>query len=211
MRSAWTSLLGQGQSSPSSTQDVDPGRRPEHYLQVCGSHALTTLLRGVLLPGTGPLQEGPVVVPDLDAGLHHARHLGGDYGQRLALQVRIVPVAGDVSLELVAEAFSRSRMSTCPASPNVGRSRALPYEKQIVIEKPKATLQLQPPTRVARIPTTSPGAVRASLYRLASCTHPTCSADHAIRSGAANSMLDFFPQTPSLWPIANNDAYSTND
>ena len=45
-------------SSPSSTRDVDPGRRPEHYLQGRGSHALTALLRGVLPPGTGPSTKG---------------------------------------------------------------------------------------------------------------------------------------------------------
>ena len=51
-----------------------------------------------------PLDEGPVVGTGLDDGVHHARHLGGDRGQRLAPQVGIVPVAGDVALELVAEA-----------------------------------------------------------------------------------------------------------
>jgi hypothetical protein len=45
-------------SSPSSTRDVDPGRRPEHCLQGRGSHALTALLRGVLPPGTGPSTKG---------------------------------------------------------------------------------------------------------------------------------------------------------
>ena len=50
------------------------------------------------------LDEGPVVVTTFDDGVHHARHLGGDRGQRLAPQVGIVPIAGDVALELVAEA-----------------------------------------------------------------------------------------------------------
>ena len=44
--------------SPSSTRDTNPGRRPEHYLQGRGSHALTALLRGVLPPGTGPSTKG---------------------------------------------------------------------------------------------------------------------------------------------------------
>ena len=45
-----------------------------------------------------------MIVTALDDGVHHARHLGGDRGQRLAPRVGIVPVAGDVALELVAEA-----------------------------------------------------------------------------------------------------------
>jgi hypothetical protein len=36
--------------------------------------------------------------------VHHARHLGGGRGERLAPQVRVVPVPGDVALELGAEA-----------------------------------------------------------------------------------------------------------
>ena len=51
------------------------------------------------------LDEGPVIVTALDNGVHHAGHLGGNCGQRLAPKIGIVPIAGDVALELVAEAI----------------------------------------------------------------------------------------------------------
>src|SRR3954452_10246343 len=89
--------------SPSLTRDADPGRRPEHYLQgrCC---ALTAHAERGSPTWYRPLNEGPVIGTALDDRVHHAGHLGGDCGQRLAPQVGIVPITGDVALELVAEA-----------------------------------------------------------------------------------------------------------
>src|SRR5688572_30216238 len=51
-----------------------------------------------------PLDKGPVIGTALDQRVNHTGHLGGDRGQRLAPPIGIVPVPGDVALELVAEA-----------------------------------------------------------------------------------------------------------
>ena len=50
-----------------------------------------------------PLEEGAVVDTALDDGVRGARHLGGDRRERLASQVRVVPVPGEITLELVTE------------------------------------------------------------------------------------------------------------
>src|SRR3954452_22869708 len=50
------------------------------------------------------LNEGPVIGTALDNRVHHAGHLDGDCGQRLAPQVGVVPIACDGALELVAKA-----------------------------------------------------------------------------------------------------------
>ncbi len=49
-------------------------------------------------------EEGPVVGTSLDEGVSDARHLGGDGGKRLAPEILIVAILGDMALELVAEA-----------------------------------------------------------------------------------------------------------
>ena len=51
-----------------------------------------------------PLDEGSVIDTGLDDGVNNAGHLGGDRSQRLAPQIGIVPVSGDIALELVTEA-----------------------------------------------------------------------------------------------------------
>ena len=51
-----------------------------------------------------PLDEGPIVGTALDDGVHDARHLGGNGCQRLALEIGIVAISGDVALELGSEA-----------------------------------------------------------------------------------------------------------
>src|SRR3954454_1290681 len=51
-----------------------------------------------------PLNKGPVIGTAFDDRVHHAGHLGGDRGQRLAPQVGVVPIACDGALELVAKA-----------------------------------------------------------------------------------------------------------
>lgn len=51
-----------------------------------------------------PFEEGPVVCPAFDDCVNHARHLGGNGGQRLALEVGTGPIPCDVALELVPEA-----------------------------------------------------------------------------------------------------------
>ncbi len=53
----------------------------------------------------------------------------------------------------------------------------------------ETTLQRCPPPRVARIPSASPGGVRASLYRLAGCARPTGCADQATHGGATHRTL----------------------
>src|SRR3954454_4014131 len=90
-------------SSPSLTRDADPGRRPAHSRQG-RCRALTAHAERGSPTWYRPLNEGPVIGTALDDRVHHARHLDGDCGQRLAPQVRIVPITCDVALDLVAEA-----------------------------------------------------------------------------------------------------------
>src|SRR3954452_16437428 len=90
-------------SSPSLTRDADPGRRPEHYLQG-RCRALTAHAERGSPTWHRPLNKGPVTGTAFDDRVHDAGHFGGDRGQRLAPQVGIVPVAGNIALELVAEA-----------------------------------------------------------------------------------------------------------
>lgn len=54
-----------------------------------------------------PLEEGAVVDAALDDGVRGARHLRGDGRERLAPEIGIVPIPGDVSLEFAPEALSR--------------------------------------------------------------------------------------------------------
>lgn len=49
------------------------------------------------------LDEGPVVVSKFDDGMHHARRLDGDRSQHPAPHIGILPLAGGVALEPVAE------------------------------------------------------------------------------------------------------------
>src|SRR5215212_5035730 len=90
-------------SSPSLTRDADPGRRPEHYLQG-RCRALTAHAERGSPTWHRLFNEGPVIGTALDDRVHDAGHLDGDRGQRLAPQVGIVPITGDVALELVAKA-----------------------------------------------------------------------------------------------------------
>src|SRR3954469_24478508 len=90
-------------SSPSLTRDAGPGRRPEHSRQG-RCRALTAHAERGSPTWRRPLNEGPVIGTALDDRVHHAGHLGGDRGQRLAPQVGIVPITGDGALERVAEA-----------------------------------------------------------------------------------------------------------
>ena len=63
------------------------------------------LQSGVLPPGTASFEEGAVVCLGLDHGMGGARHLGGDRGERLALEMGIGVIASDVAFVLVAEAI----------------------------------------------------------------------------------------------------------
>ena len=50
------------------------------------------------------LKEGTVIGTAFDDSVDDAGHLGGNSGERLAPQIRVVPIASNVTLELVAEA-----------------------------------------------------------------------------------------------------------
>lgn len=66
--------------------------------------ALTALPRGALPPGHRLLDEGPAVGTALDDRVNDTGHLGGDRRERLAPEVGVAPVAGDIALELGPEA-----------------------------------------------------------------------------------------------------------
>ena len=55
------------------------------------------------------------------------------------------------------------------------------------------SLQHNPPTRFPGLSATSPGGVRATLHRMASCAHPACFAGHATRGAKADHELTFRP------------------
>jgi hypothetical protein len=48
-----------------------------------------------------PFDEGPVIGTAFDDRVYDASHLGGNSGERLASEIRIVPIFGDVALEFV--------------------------------------------------------------------------------------------------------------
>src|SRR3954452_24038264 len=50
-----------------------------------------------------PLNKGPVIGTAFEDRVHHAGHLGGDRGQRLAPQVGLLPIARAVAPALVAK------------------------------------------------------------------------------------------------------------
>ena len=95
--------------SPSSTRDTNPGRRPEHCLQGRRLRPHGSTERGSPT-WYRTLDEGPVVATGLDDGVHHARHLGGDRGQRLAPQVGVVPVPRVAVLRQLGPAAGRARL-----------------------------------------------------------------------------------------------------
>ncbi|MEY2759889.1 MAG: hypothetical protein RIR33_3667 [Pseudomonadota bacterium] len=51
-----------------------------------------------------PFEEGPVLVAAFDDGVNHARHLGGNGGERLALEIGVVSILRDVALALFSKA-----------------------------------------------------------------------------------------------------------
>ncbi len=51
-----------------------------------------------------PFDEGPVIGTAFDDRVYYARHLGGNGCERLAPEIRIVPILGDIALEFVTEA-----------------------------------------------------------------------------------------------------------
>ena len=62
------------------------------------------------LPERGPstrrrlFEEGAVLFPAFDDGVNYARHLGGNCGERLALEIGIASISGDVALILFSKA-----------------------------------------------------------------------------------------------------------
>ena len=89
--------------SPSSTRDANPSGRPEHYLQGRGC-ALTAPAERGSPAWHRPFEEGPIIGTGFDDGMRGARHLGGNGSQRLALEIGVVAIPGDVALVLGSEA-----------------------------------------------------------------------------------------------------------
>ena len=108
--------------SPSSTRDAIPSGRPEHYLQGRLLHP-----HGVCRGGSSawhrPLKEGSIIGAGFDVGMNSARHLGGNGYQRLALEIGVVTVPGDVALILGPEAVSRCLIASRAAIQKARLSR----------------------------------------------------------------------------------------
>ncbi len=81
----------------------NPGGGPKHYLQG-RERALTALSERGSSTWNRPLNEGPVIVTAFNDRVHNTSHLCGDGCERLAAQVRIMPVPGHIAIELVTEA-----------------------------------------------------------------------------------------------------------
>ena len=64
--------------------------------------------------------------------MRDARHLGGDGGDRLAPEMLVVGILGDVAAIARWNEFSRWRIATCAAIQKVRRRRALPNFDSLV-------------------------------------------------------------------------------
>jgi hypothetical protein len=95
-------LLKDHDPSPSSTRASDPGGRPKQMGHPMG--ALTALAERGCSAWHPPFDEGPVIGTAFDHRVYDARHPGGNSGERLAPEVRVVAILGDATLEFVSKA-----------------------------------------------------------------------------------------------------------
>src|SRR5205809_1107208 len=72
---------------------------PRHYLQGRVLRPHGTAERGSPT-WYRPFDEGPVIGTGLDDRVNDAGHLGGDRGLRLAPEVGVMPIPGDIALKL---------------------------------------------------------------------------------------------------------------